>query len=60
MKYTGNLFEIARQQLEKKKRPFTALRVVNRAIAIRRKLDRIEVLKHRKANKKYYMKKRTG
>jgi len=56
MKKISNLFELAREQLIKKKKPFTALEVIDRAVELRQKLDEIEVLKHRKANKKYYMK----
>jgi hypothetical protein len=55
-----NLFEIAREQLEKKKIKFTPLDVIDRAIVIRRRLDELEAKKHRKANRKNYVKNKIG
>jgi len=56
MKKTGNLFELAREQLEKEKVKFTPLDVINRAILIRKRLDEQENEKRRKKNRKYYLK----
>jgi hypothetical protein len=53
-----NLFELARKQLENKKVKFTTIDVIDRAVAIRRRLDEIETKKHREANRMYYLKKK--
>ena len=63
MKKTGNLFEVAREQLEKERiekneLEFTFSDVIDRAVEIRKRLDEQEVRKHNKSNKKWYSKKR--
>jgi hypothetical protein len=58
MKKTGNLFEVARQNLEKKKRPFTPMNVIEEAIRLRKVLDDKEDERRRKINRKYYLKRR--
>jgi len=60
MKKTGNLFEIAREQLEKEKEEVTPLDVIDRAILIRKRLDEQEVKRQSKAFKKWYLKKKSN
>jgi len=60
MKKIGNLFELARQSLEKRNKQFTNVDVIDVAIELRHRLDDIELLKHRKANKKYYINNKIG
>lgn len=59
MRKIGNLFELARKQLEKTKVKFSPLNVIDRTIELRSRLDDIEVLKHRKSNKKHYTNKKS-
>jgi hypothetical protein len=51
-----NLFTLARKNLEKSKKPFTNLQVLDLAIAIRKQLDKEVEDKRRKRNRKYYLK----
>jgi hypothetical protein len=55
---TGNLFEVARQNLEKKKVKITPLKVIDEAIRLRKVLDDKEDERRRKTNRKYYLKRR--
>ena len=52
MKNTGNLFELARRQLEKKHRKFTPLNVFDRAVKIRQRLDKQEEKREKNLFKK--------
>jgi hypothetical protein len=52
MKNTGNLFELARRQLEKKHRKFTPLNVFDSAVKIRQRLDKQEEKREKNLFKK--------
>ena len=54
-----SLFDLAREQLEKKHVKFTALDVFDRAVAIRRALDEQDAERERKALRRYRARKKS-